>query len=166
MEESTSKPIAHASVKNRRLFSAIQTDAAGLFVFENLEPGDVRLELAHPDYEAGGCDANIPAEGGDVNVHCFLRPGRKEGAISGHVKDQEGRPVPAARVEMTGPSNVVVQSDINGLFAILDAPEGTYRLRVHAPGYLVQIIEVDVGPRETALPQIILIRNSEPGPRQ
>jgi hypothetical protein len=165
MEESTNKPIAHASVKNRRMFSAIQTDDAGLFVFENLEPGDVRLDLAHPDYEAGGCDASIPAQGGDVNVHCFLRPGSKEGAISGAVKDAEGRPVPAARIEINGPSNVQVQSDSNGLFAILDAPEGTYRLRVQAPGYLVQIIEIVVGPRETALPQIILIRTSEPASR-
>ena len=161
MEQATSKPIAHASVKNRRMFSAIQTDDAGLFVFENVEPGALRFEIAHPDYEAGSCDANVPAEGGDVNVHCFLRQGRAEGAISGHVKDQDGKPVPVARIEITGPINAVTQSDVNGLFAFLDAPVGTYRLRVQSPGFLTQIIELELGPRETALPQIILLKSGE-----
>jgi hypothetical protein len=166
MEESTSKPIAHGSVKNRRMFSAIQTDDAGLFVFENVEPGSLRLDVSHPDYEPAGCDATIPPEGGDLNVHCFLRPGRKEGAISGHVKDQDGKPVGGVRIEISGPLNRAVQSDSGGLFALVDAPEGTYRLRIQAPGYLLQIIELELGARETAMPQIILLRSSESVPRE
>jgi hypothetical protein len=166
MEESTSKPIAHASVKNQRMFSAIQTDSAGLFVFENVEPGALRLELTHPDYNAAGCDTIIPAQGGDVNVHCFLRLGSKEGAISGQIKDQEGRPIAGARIEITGPLGTQTQSDASGLFALVDAPPGTYRLRVQSPGYLTQLIEIEVGPRDTALPQIILLRSSEPLPRE
>jgi len=164
MEEATSKPIAHASVKNNRMFSAIQTDGAGLFVFENLEPGPLRLEIAHPDYNTGGCDTTIPAQGGDINVHCFLRPGSKEGAISGQVKDQEGRPIPGARVEITGALSTVTLSDASGLFAMVDAPPGTYRLRVTAAGYLTQLIELEVAPRDTALPQIILLRTTEAKP--
>lgn len=159
MENGTGKPIAHASVKNRRMYSAIQTDGAGLFVFENVEPGALRLEVTQPDYEAGSCEVTVPPEGGDVNLHCFLRPARAESAISGHVKDQDGKPVPAARIEISGPTVALTQSDINGLFAFLDAPVGTYRLRVQAPGYLTQIVELELGPRETALPQIILLRN-------
>ncbi len=166
MEESTNKPIAHASVKNQRMFSAIQTDGAGLFVFENLEPGPLRLELAHPDYNTGGCDTTIPAQGGDINVHCFLRPGNKEGAISGQVKDQDGRPVPGARIEINGALSTVTLSDASGLFAMVDAPPGTYRVRVTASGYLTQLIELEVAPRDTALPQIILLRSTEPSPRE
>lgn len=165
MEESTGKPIAHGSVKNKRLFSAIQTDAAGLFVFENLEPGEVQLSLSHPDYEPGTCTARIPEEGGDVNVHCFLRAGNMTGAISGQVKDPVGNPVPGARIEIAGPITAVTQSDASGLFALVDAPEGTYRLLVRAPGYLAQIVEVELGPRETAMPQIILLKTSEPAPQ-
>jgi hypothetical protein len=166
MEEGTNKPIPHASVKNQRMFSAIQTDGAGLFVFENLEPGSLRLELAHPDYNAGGCDTTIPAQGGDINVHCFLRPGSKEGAISGQVKDQDGRPVPGARIEINGALSTVTLSDASGLFAMVDAPPGTYRVRVTAPGYLTQLIELEVAPRDTALPQIILLRSTEASPRE
>jgi hypothetical protein len=164
MEEATSKPIAHASVKNHRMFSAIQTDGAGLFVFENLEPGPLRLEIAHPDYNTGGCDTTIPAQGGDINVHCFLRPGNKEGAISGQVKDQDGEPVAGARIEITGALSTITLSDAGGLFAMVDAPPGTYRVRVTAMGYLTQLIELEVAPRDTALPQIILLRSTEAKP--
>ena len=164
MEEATSKPIAHASVKNPRMFSAIQTDSAGLFVFENLAPGPLRLEISHPDYNAGGCDTVIPAQGGDINVHCFLRPGNKEGAISGQVKDQDGNPVAGARVEIMGALSTVTLSDASGLFAMVDAPPGTYRVRVTAAGYLMQLIELEVAPRDTALPQIILLRSTEAKP--
>jgi hypothetical protein len=161
MEEATSKPIAHASVKNQRMFSAIQTDGAGLFVFENVEPGPLRLEIAHPDYNPGGCDTIIPPQGGDINVHCFLRPGSKEGAISGQVKDLDGKPVAGARIEITGALSTVTLSDATGLFAMVDAPPGTYRLRITAVGYLTQLIELEVAPRDTALPQIILLRSSD-----
>jgi hypothetical protein len=164
MEQTTGTPIARASVKNKRQFSAIQTDSAGLFVFENLNPGPLRLEITHPDYETGTCDTTIPEAGGDVNVHCFLRPGHKEGAISGQVKDSEGRPVPDARVEITGPVSVVKLSDASGLFALVDAPAGTYRLRIQAPGYLVQLIELQLEPRDTALPQIILLKSTDANP--
>lgn|GEM_PF-3077030 len=164
MEEATSKPVAHASVKNNRMFSAIQTDGAGLFVFENLEPGPLRLEIAHPDYNSGGCDTTIPAQGGDINVHCFLRPGNKEGAISGQVKDQDGKPVAGARIEITGGLSTITLSDASGLFAMVDAPPGTYRVRVTAMGYLTQLIELEVAPRDTALPQIILLRSTEAKP--
>jgi hypothetical protein len=164
MEENTSKPIAHGSVKNRRMFSAIQTDSAGLFVLENLEPGPLRLDVSHPDYEAGGCDANIPPQGGDLNVHCFLRPGRREGAISGQVKDADGKTIAGARVEIIGPVSTVSQSDASGLFALVDAPEGIYRIRVSAPGYLLQMIEVELSARETELPQVILLKSNEVKP--
>jgi hypothetical protein len=148
-------------VKTKRQFSAIQTDAGGLFVVENLSPGPLRLELTHPDYEASTCDTTLPQTGGDLNVHCFMRPGHKEGAISGLVKDQEGRPVAGARIDIVGPVTVVAQTDPHGLFALVDAPVGTYRLRIQAPGYLVQLVELEVEPRETALPQIILLKSTE-----
>jgi hypothetical protein len=69
--------------------------------------------------------------------------------------------VPAARIDISGPTLTLMQSDASGLFALVDAPVGTYRLRVSAPGYSTQIIELEVGPRETALPQIILLRTGE-----
>jgi len=156
-EQGTNAPIAQAAVRNKRMFSAIETDAAGLFAFENQAPGLVRLEITHPGHEAGSCDVTVPEEGGDAMVHCFLRPERREGAISGHVKDEQGRPIAGARVDIAGPSTRQVSTDSEGLFALLDAPDGTYRLRVQAQGFLPQLLEIELKPRETAMPQIILL---------
>lgn len=156
LETGTNTPIAHASVRNKRLFSAIESDDKGLFAFENQAPGTVHLEITHPGYEPGSCDVTIPAQGGDAMVHCLLRPVRREGAISGHVQDEHGKAV-AARVEITGPASQVLQTDAEGLFAVLDVPDGTYRLKVQAPGFLPQILEIELKPRETAMPQIILL---------
>lgn len=161
LELSTNTPIGGAGVKAKHMFSAIQTDGAGLFVFDRLEPGPVRFEITHPNYEAGSCDATIPAQGGDTMLHCFLRPQRKQGAISGQIKDEQGRPLAGARIEVTGPVTPIAISDADGLFAVLEAPEGTYRARVEAPGFLIQLIEFEVRTRETALPQIILLRAPE-----
>lgn len=157
LEVSTKVPIAHAAVRNKRLFSAIETDNSGLFAFENLAPGPVHLEITHPGYEAGSCDAVIPQQGGDAMVHCFLRPERREGAISGTVKDEQGRGIAGARVDISGPVSKDLQTDRDGLFAVLDAPDGTYRLRVQANGFFPQVVELELKPRDTALPQIILL---------
>ena len=157
LETGTRVPIAHAAVRNKRVFSAIETDQAGLFAFENLEPGPVHLEITHPGHEAGSCEAVIPEQGGDAMVHCFLRPESREGAISGQVKDEQGRPIAGVRVDIAGPISKNLQTDAEGLFALLDAPDGTYRLRLQAHGFFPQVIELELKPHDTALPQIILL---------
>ena len=160
MEKSTDRPIAQASVKSERSFSAIETDARGLFVFDKLEPGPVHFEITQPDYEAGSCDTSIPSGGGDVFLHCFLASRPRQGAISGQVKDEQSKPVAGARVEITGPANTLVVTEAEGLFALPDAPEGAYRVRVEAAGFFIQLIEIEVRSQETSLPQVILIKKS------
>jgi hypothetical protein len=162
MEYGTNAPIARAAVKTKRVFSALQTDDSGLFVFDKLDPGPVHLELSHPAYEAGSCDATIPAQGGDAVVHCFLRPQRTEGAISGQVKDEQGLGLAGARVEVAGPVSSRTISDRDGLFAVPDLPEGSYRLRIEADSFLVQEVEIEVRSRETATPQITLLKAPTP----
>ena len=161
MEQGSNAPIGRASVKSKRVFSAIQTDDAGLFVFDSLEPGTVQLEITHPSYEAGSCQSVIPAQGGDVFLHCFLQPEPSGGAISGQVNDEQGAPIAGASVEVTGPAVTRTQTDAEGLFAVLEAAEGTYRLRVQAEGFLTQLVEVEVVRRETAIPHIILLRPAQ-----
>ncbi|MEY4576219.1 MAG: hypothetical protein RL701_922 [Pseudomonadota bacterium] len=162
-EEATKAPIARASVKTKRAFSAIQTDGTGLFVFDQLQTGPLLLAITHPDYEASSCTATIPPEGGDTFVQCFLRPLPKEGAISGQVKDEQGKPIARARVTVAGPlaQPATFESNADGLFAVPDAPEGTYRVGVEAAGYLRQVIELEVRARETAMPQIILLKATD-----
>jgi outer membrane protein OmpA-like peptidoglycan-associated protein len=161
MEQTTNLPIARASVHSKRSFSAIQTNVEGLFVFEKIEPGPIHLEIEHPDYAAGSCDTTVPAQGGDVFVHCFLAPQPVEGAISGQVKDEQAKPVTGAHVEVTGPRGAVTVTQADGSFALPDAPAGNYRVRVEAAGYLVQLVEFEVRARETSMPQIILLKKAQ-----
>lgn len=161
MEQATNQPIAHAAVKDKMQFSAIQTDATGMFVFERVRANTLQLQISHPDYENDTCQVTIPDQAQDTFVHCFLRPLPREGSISGQVKDELGRPVANASVTFTGPADAQKQSDADGLFALVPAPEGIYRLRVEAQGYLKQVIELDVRSHETAVPQIILLPTAE-----
>jgi OmpA-OmpF porin, OOP family len=157
MEQGTKLPIAQATLKSVRIPSPIETDERGLFVVGNLDPGAIEFEITHPDYEPGACHTQIPERAGDVPLHCFLEPKPSAGAISGQVKDERGRGIEGANIEISGPNNAMVVTRKDGLFALPDAPEGSYRLRVDADGYLLQLVQVDVASRETALPQIILV---------
>ncbi|HEX7478165.1 MAG TPA: OmpA family protein [Polyangiales bacterium] len=157
LDQNTEQPVAQAVVKTSRALSALQTDDRGLFIVDRIS-GVIRFEVSHPDYESGTCQATIPRTGGDIPLHCFLVPKPTEGAISGQVNDEKGSAVAGARVEMLGPKSKTVNTDHDGLFALPDAPAGSYRVRVDAEGYLMQLVEVEVAPRDTTLPKIILIK--------
>ncbi len=158
MAKGSNQPIVGATIRSPRVLSVIASDERGLFIVDKVDPGELRFEITHPDYQPSHCSTTIPAEGGEVALHCFLIPLPTEGAISGVVKDEHGSPVGAARITITGPAvNGEVLSSKEGLFALPDAPPGTYRLRVDADGYLMQLVGVEVTPRETTLPEILLI---------
>jgi outer membrane protein OmpA-like peptidoglycan-associated protein len=160
VESGTNLPIGHASVRTQRSFSPVETDPRGLFVFDKQAPGPMRFDVTHPDYEASSCQTVVPDYGGDVYVHCFMTATSKLGAISGQVKDEQDVPVARANIVITGPAQASMQTGSEGLFALPDAPEGTYRVRVDADGYFLQLVEVEVRSRDTAIPQIILLRKA------
>lgn len=154
----TNAPIIGAAIRSKRLLSVLQSDERGYFIVDKLEPGAVHFDITHADYEPGSCSTKIPEGGGEVVLHCALVARPTLGAISGQVKDERGAPVSRAKVAIMGPDlNGEVLTSAEGLFALPDAPAGAYRIRVDAEGYLMQLVELEVTPRETALPQIILI---------
>lgn len=158
MTKGTSQPIVGAAIRSKRLLSVLQSDERGYFIVDKIEPGAVRFEITRADFEPGECSTKVPVGGGEVVLHCFLVEQPTLGAISGQVKDEQGAPVSRARVGIMGPNiNGEVLTSNEGLFALPDAPAGAYRIRVDAEDYLMQLVEVEVAPRDTALPQIILI---------
>ena len=158
MEVETDAPIGQATIKLKaRALSPLQSYEDGRFVVDELEPGALVLELSHPDYEPGQCEVEIPQAGGDVPVHCKLTPLPRLGAISGRVGNQQGEPVSTSNIALEGPQKHNLASDDTGAFALGDLPEGTYRIKVDADGYFVQLVEVEVRPRETAMTQILLV---------
>ncbi len=157
-DKATQQPIAQATVKTKRALSALETDEHGIFIVDNLEPGPIHFEISHPDFDSAPCETMVPESGGSVTVFCYLTAKPNEGAISGQVQDEQAVPVAAARVQILGPATSTVVTGPEGLFALPDAPAGTYRIRVDADGYLMQLVEVEVTPRDTALPKVILVK--------
>jgi outer membrane protein OmpA-like peptidoglycan-associated protein len=149
---------ATVKLQGARALSPLATGADGRFVVDRLDAGNVRFEVAHADYAKGQCEADIPRSGGDVAIQCHVTPRPKVGAISGQLEGEGGVPVAGATLELTGPRNQPLVSDERGLFAVVDLPVGTYRLRVQATDYLAQVVELEVVAHETAMPQIILTK--------
>ena len=155
----TSAPVAGATIRlSARALSALASEQDGRFVVDRLDPGLVRFDIEHPEYDRGSCEVEVGKAGGDVPVECGLRPRARVGAISGKVQGEDGAPIIGAAIEVTGPRNETIGSDENGLFAAVDLPAGTYRLRVVTEDYLVQMVEVDVQPHDTAMPHVILLK--------
>jgi outer membrane protein OmpA-like peptidoglycan-associated protein len=99
--------------------------------------------------------------GGDVALRCSLMQRPRVGAISGELQGEDGGPITGQAVELTGPRNERLSTNAQGVFTAVDLPEGTYRLKAEVDGYLVQVVEVEVQARETAMLRIILIKKPQ-----
>ncbi|UJR84306.1 OmpA family protein [Sandaracinus amylolyticus] len=158
VEAGTTTPIANATVTYvGRELTPQSTAADGRFVSYELEPGEVVVDLTHPEYNAGRCSATIVAEGGDVEVRCELQPLPRLGDVRGTLRSDTGTPVVGANVQVTGPQAFSVSSDAGGGFARQGLPPGTYTARIDAEGYLITQETFEVRPRETATPEITVI---------
>ena len=72
-------------------------------------------------------------------------------AITGVVRDEGGRPVVGATVDLRADSAVLVHTDSVGRFAFAGVPPGQYRMRVRALGYNtldVGIMRAEADPQE------------------
>ncbi|MCG8556939.1 MAG: carboxypeptidase-like regulatory domain-containing protein, partial [Proteobacteria bacterium] len=94
VEKGPGTPVSGATVKfTGSEFSPLVTDGAGAFTSYEFEPGQVAMELSHPDYEPGTCLAAVPDEGGVVSQRCELAAKPRMGNVDGRVVDVQGAPV-------------------------------------------------------------------------
>jgi outer membrane protein OmpA-like peptidoglycan-associated protein len=133
------------------------TGTDGRFVSYEFAPGEVVVDLSHPEYNAGRCSGTIPETGGDVAVRCELHALPRLGQVRGTVVSDAGRPVAGATVMVTGPQPFTAVTDGSGVFARGDLPPGTYSARVDAPNHLLTQESFEVQPRQTATPTITAI---------
>ena len=120
------------------------TDASGRFELRDLGPGKFDLLASAatfvparvPGVDIGGGTEAVDL--GSVRLDRGLR-------IAGTVVDEEGLPLPGARVEISGPrfqflddadESSRATSDARGHFAFVDRAAGTYRLRARSSGFL------------------------------
>jgi len=159
LEAGTDVPVAGATVTLKaRALSPLQTLDDGRFIVDRLDAGEVRFEIEHEAYLPGHCEATIPEKGGDVALICQVAARARVGALSGQVKTENGKPIGGATIEIDGAKTTKVTSSDDGSFGAVDLPEGTYRMRVDAEGYLMQLVEIEIEPQDTAMPKVILIK--------
>lgn len=158
VEQGTDNAIESAIVSfPGRELSAIVSDASGVFRTYTLDPGEVQMELTHPEYHPGTCVATIPEEGGDVEARCELEALPRVGSIEGRVVSESGAPIAGASLTLSGPASRTLVSGSDGRFTASDLPPGTYSVRAEAENYLIKQESVEVAPRETVQPEITLI---------
>lgn len=158
VEAGTGTPVSGATVTYAgRELTRQSTGSDGRFTSYELEPGEVVIELSHPEYEAGRCSATVAEAGGDVEVRCELTALPRVGSVRGTVRSDTGSAVGGAQVQVTGPQTFSVVTDPSGQFIRNDLPPGTYSARVDAEGFLINQETFEVRPREAAQPEIVII---------
>lgn len=158
VEQGTSNGIAGAVVAMPgRDLTALSSAGDGRFVTYELEPGEVRFDITHPEYHAGSCAGTVPAEGGDVNVSCELAALPRMGNVNGHVVDEASHGVGAATVTITGPVSFTATTDPSGGFVRGDLPPGSYTARVESETHLISSGSFEVRARETTNAEISVV---------
>jgi len=98
------------------------SDGKGEFSLTPVTPGKVRIVARHPSYVMTVTDAVDLASGGEAEIEVVMRKG---GILEGRVVEEDGSPVPGARVEVDSATHslgrVTFTSD-DGTFAFAALP--------------------------------------------
>lgn len=129
--------------------TALSTGEAGRFISYEFPPGNIVMDVSHPDYESGQCTGVIPETGGDVEVRCEVAPLPQTGNLEGRVTDAWGMGVAGARVQLSGPASATLITDEQGRFQRPELPPGAYLLRVDSSTHMIRTAEVNVTARAT-----------------
>jgi hypothetical protein len=125
-----------ARVGERYLAAELETDREGRFQAAGLAPGEYRLEIQRTGYASTKLAATLTASGTSVVARLI-----KRGIIAGHVRDQQGQPIPGAvvfalpKLKGTAPLRPPGRSTLN---ATADA-SGEYRIRNLPPGDYIAV---------------------------
>jgi protocatechuate 3,4-dioxygenase beta subunit len=138
------RPLARARIAVRSVGSDATignavTDAGGHFTVPGLPAGDVRLEIAHPDYPT----TTQAATTGTFALLTVPFPG----AVAGEVRVRiTGAPVGRGRIDAIGPGGAETRAELGrgGSFRLKRLLPGRWRLTVTAPGFRQGVAEVDV----------------------
>ena len=129
---------------DREPFTTVQPDAMGRFVFDNVGLGEWRIEASHPAYSSRNVwtfmtpDAQVAV--GDVvleHVSTTTDAVRLSGRIHLAHRLSHGGTGVGIRAEPEGLLIAAVQTQDNGDFSTLVAPQEKYSLSVQRPGYVV-----------------------------
>jgi outer membrane protein OmpA-like peptidoglycan-associated protein len=151
-EKDKNDPLAGviASYRDHAELSSLATGADGKFA-DDLPPGKYTYDLKADGYKPGSCDANVPPEGGAINIDCPLDALPRVGIVDGHVRDAEtSQPISGIQVELRDAQNkdLRITTDGSGGFKFDGVTPGSAQLSVQADGYLVLVTPTDVKARQ------------------
>ncbi len=137
--------------------SDAETEPSGAFVLEALRAGTYTIEVDDPEHEPASSEVVAPASGVDVVVHrgssIVMRATTEAGPPSARFdfeyQTAAGRPV-----------NATIRDDGNGTFTLGPLAAGSYKVRVHADGFLPQEQTVSVSTGEVARVEVRLVRGA------
>lgn len=136
------------------------TDASGIFESYALPPGEVSLQVTHPDYESGTCETIIPdqrPENGDllVDLRCELVAKPKIGTIRGRVTS--GGAAVLAKIDLRGPTSRSINVDAAGNFSLSNLPPGRYQMRIESDEHLFAERTVQIEARQATEVSVALV---------
>jgi outer membrane protein OmpA-like peptidoglycan-associated protein len=159
-EKEKNDPIAGAfvSYRDRTDLSPLATGPDGKFS-DDLPAGAYTFDIRAENFRPGSCDANVPKEGGAVNIDCALEAMPRLGIVDGHVRDANtNQPIAGVQVIVRDAANkeLRINSDPSGGFKFDAVSPGTAQVSVQAEGYLVMVMPTDVRPRAESNLDIML----------
>ncbi|MBK7875654.1 MAG: carboxypeptidase regulatory-like domain-containing protein [Planctomycetes bacterium] len=148
-----------------------ETDANGRFAFQSLEPRDrYRLVLQHAEYARyEGDTVPIPAQGQVREAPIVLRAGA---VLSGTVKDEGGKPVADATVELDGlqyqispyeaPDRLRASTNADGQYELRHVAPGTRMLTVKAAGFgTANVPGIEFDEKESAVTRDVVLKPAQ-----
>jgi outer membrane protein OmpA-like peptidoglycan-associated protein len=165
-EKDKNDPIAGAiaTYRDRTDLAPLATATDGKFA-DDLPPGAYSYDLKAEGFKPGSCDANVPAQGGEVDIDCALEALPRVGIVLGHVHDADtSQPISGVQVVLTDAQHkdLSLNTDSAGGFRFEGVAPGTGELRVEADGYLVLVVPADVRARQESSVDLAL----RPKPKQ
>jgi uncharacterized surface anchored protein len=159
------------------------TDSNGVYVFEDVEPGDYTLvESNLSEYPGDLRDFDTIPDGDTADsdkttdniIGVTIKPGESDvgndfvdtnnGSISGSVKDDDGLPLIAIPLLLKAPDGSVVATtttDSNGEYIFADVEPGNYTIvETNNPSYPVDISDNDSSPDGDAGDAVTTVDNS------
>ncbi|MBV9950054.1 MAG: OmpA family protein [Myxococcales bacterium] len=164
-EKDKNTPVASAILSYRDAnLPPIATGADGKFG-DDVPPGKYTLDVKAEGYKPGACEANVPEEGGEVQLDCPLEALPRTGSVSGHVRDADtNQPLGAVPVVLTDAQKKELRlaTDTSGGFKFDSVTAGPVELSIVADGYLVLVVPTEVKARQDTPVELLL----RPKPRQ
>jgi len=159
-EANTNNAVANAiaTYRDHPELSPLATGPDGKFA-DDVPPGQYTYDIKADGYRPGSCNANVPKEGGDINIDCPLEALPRVGTVDGHVRDGDtNQPLAGVQVVLTDSQRkeLRVMSDASGGYKFEGVSPGTAELRVEADGYLVLVTPTDVRARQEDTVDLLL----------